>query len=242
MVVDYRYDAAGTFTDERKAALEDAVTLWESAIADEFDDVPAGTELFSRDPSLITESAMYLTLDYDIDDIVLLAGFGPIDGPSGFLARAGAAFGGDISDPVLYYLLEDRYFGDPHQPWLGSLGFDESEEWFFDSTPETDDDIPIYGDDFLTVALHEIGHVLGIGASPLWEELIVDGAFTGPRAVALYGGPVPVYEDNSHLDLGVTSDGAECLMGPSTTAGTRKLPTALDLAVLEDLGYHLRTE
>jgi len=42
-----------------------------------------------------------------------------------------------------------------------------------------------------------------------------------------------------HIDKTVMSDGRRNLMDPSIGPGTRRRPTTLDLAILQDLGYHL---
>ncbi|XP_064098795.1 matrix metalloproteinase-17-like isoform X1 [Macrobrachium nipponense] len=65
----------------------------------------------------------------------------PFDGPSGILAHA-------------YYPYEFGHYG-------GDVHFDESEEWTIDPKDEYS------GLDFFTVAVHEIGHSLGLAHSPV---------------------------------------------------------------------------
>lgn len=82
----------------------------------------------------------------DADIIIFFANYAhsdgyPFDGPSGILAHA-------------YYPYEfDHYGGDVH--------FDESEDWTIDPKDEYS------GLDFFTVAVHEIGHSLGLSHSPV---------------------------------------------------------------------------
>jgi len=53
------------------------------------------------------------------------------------------------------------------------------------------------------VALHEIAHTLGVGQHPNWRKLLVDGKWTGPRAIAQlkeFDGPDAVLKgDRQHF-------------------------------------------
>jgi hypothetical protein len=237
---DYRFDTQNTFTAERRATLEAAARIWASHIQDEFFDVPAGPLLRARNPEHINDAATVFSIDRNIDDLLLFTALAEIDGPSGYMANAGTASTNQVVDDDLWQALVARFDGNPHQPWVGTIAFDSAEDWFFDQTPESDSDIPLTNHDFLTTALHEIGHTLGLGSSSeAFKALVVNGQFTGAHAVALYGGPVPMYSDGVHIALDVRSGGVECLMNPSTTAGIRRLPTPIDLAMLEDIGYHI---
>src|SRR6185312_5957657 len=79
-------------------------------------------------------------------------------------------------------------------PWGGSITFDNSSSahWSFVGTAG----LPAAGtNDFLSVALHELGHALGIGVSPAWSTYVDASThtFTGPHAVASYGSAVPLF-------------------------------------------------
>lgn len=98
--------------------------------------------------------------------------------------------------------------------------------------------------DFYSVALHEMIHALGLGASDSWDELVSGTTWLGENAVALTGsGTNLVSLSGDHIAPSVKStslfNGAlqEVAMDPSQTVGTRKYMTQLDLAFLEDLGY-----
>jgi hypothetical protein len=52
----------------------------------------------------------------------------------------------------------------------------------------------------------------------------------------LFGGPVPMSEDG-HLMKDLTFEGEYPIMESGTALGQRKVITALDLAMLEDIGY-----
>lgn len=119
-------------------------------------------------------------------------------------------------------------------PWGGSVTFDTSTNWHFGLTTtglENDET------DFLSVAEHEIAHLLGIGGSDSWDDQISAGTFTGTESVAEFGSAVPLNAGNSHWASGTMSDGRPANMTPSLLNGTRGLFTALDFAALSDVGW-----
>jgi Ca2+-binding RTX toxin-like protein len=85
-----------------------------------------------------------------------------------------------------------------------------------------------------------MGHVLGIGSSPAFDERVnEDLFFEGETASALNNGePIPILpRDESHIEEGFTlSDEIAPLLGPGVGDG---LPTVLDLAILKDIGYEI---
>ena len=96
--------------------------------------------------------------------------------------------------------------------------------------------------DFFSVALHEIGHMLGIGTSDSWNNLIAGSDFTGAASTSIFGGNVPL-SDPGHWADGtsglVNGVAKETAMDPSILQGTRKVFTDLDLAALSDVGWEL---
>ncbi|MDJ0532486.1 MAG: hypothetical protein QNJ70_08310 [Xenococcaceae cyanobacterium MO_207.B15] len=134
--------------------------------------------------------------------------------------------------------------------WGGSITFDNdgvidtgtetiSYNWHYDtSTEPASDEV-----DFLSVAIHELGHVLGFGGSS-WQTNVSNGEFTGTNAVNSYGSNVPLSDPAHWLD-GITStaiDGTlnqEVSLDPSITIGTRKILTELDYSGLADIGWEV---
>jgi hypothetical protein len=92
----------------------------------------------------------------------------------------------------------------------------------------------------MSTAIHEIGHMLGIGSAAAWDELVDGTNFIGERTMEVFGGPVPLATDLSHFADETMIDGETPSMELGTEPGQRKYPTRLDLAVLEDLGYTIR--
>ena len=126
-------------------------------------------------------------------------------------------------------------------PWGGQITFNSDSSWYFDSNPSTTE--AFSGNDFYSVALHEIGHVLGIGTADSWNDKVSGGNFTGVYSVAAFGGNVPLASDHAHWAESTKSTvmGAvqEALMDPTLTTGARKLPTQLDFAALKDVGWQV---
>ena len=128
-------------------------------------------------------------------------------------------------------------------PWGGFISFNSSATWNFSTSS-----LPPGGqNDFLSVAIHELGHVLGIGTGSSWDNNVTwdtgTADFTGSHSASLYGGNVPLNASASHWAEGVMSrvDGAsqEAAMDPSLTVGRRKLFTDLDYAALVDIGWQV---
>jgi hypothetical protein len=145
-------------------------------------------------------------------------------------------------------------------PWGGSITCDTGETWNFST------DFPQAGGfPFISVALHEMGHLLGIGTCASWNAKISGGFFTGPYAVQSFGSNVPLAGTGHWQSDGVCQgpDGHDptnslnvlseafgsfnaahgyaqiALMDPSLcNAGAFfKVFTDLDIAALRDIGW-----
>ena len=120
-------------------------------------------------------------------------------------------------------------------PWGGAVTFDITTNWFFGATTAG---MTGSQSDFLSVAQHELAHLLGFGTASSFSRLVSGGAFTGAASQAQYdlGGAVPL-ADAGHWANGLLDGGQEAALDPSLTNGTRKLMTELDFAGLDDLGW-----
>ncbi len=99
-----------------------------------------------------------------------------------------------------------------------------------------------------STALHEIGHVLGIGTQPWSKNGFVrdssnDPHFNGPRAIAAFndaggrnytGKKVPLEENGGHWRESVLSGE---LMEPSSGSGWEGVVSAITIQALADVGY-----
>lgn len=121
--------------------------------------------------------------------------------------------------------------------------------------------VPLNKVDGYSVLLHEFGHALGFAGwrdqdtgslttpylSPFDRYMIQSGGhwyFNGPKAMAVYGGLVPLTDSNLlHLGNAVAGRGDDLLgdlmNGVGYYRGTRYQISALDLAILQDTGLPL---
>jgi cytochrome oxidase Cu insertion factor (SCO1/SenC/PrrC family) len=107
--------------------------------------------------------------------------------------------------------------------------------------------VPFNGLDALSAFLHEIGHGLGMvyfsddpnhtGVS-IYDTLVQNGFFVGANARAVYGGNVPL-EPGSLAHVSETTLGTD-LMSPAINRSVNAHISALDLAILRDIGVTLR--
>ncbi len=122
--------------------------------------------------------------------------------------------------------------------WGGTITFDTDTDWHFGLTI---DGLDSDETDFLSVAQHEIGHLLGIGTSSSWQNQVAGSNFTGAASVASFGGNVPLFGDLSHWDDDTMSNGQVAAMNPILLNGTRALFTSLDDAALSDVGWEVES-
>lgn len=241
IVFDYRFDTAAFFTAPRRLALEAAAQHWEDLLVDDFPSIPLGTDIRTRNPQTPTAAAMSFPSDVAIDDVLIFVGCAANDGPGGTLATSNhSAAINTVTDATLREQLRSRYEGMDFQPWTGWISFDCGEDWFFDPTPATATDLPAGRPDFLSTASHELGHVLGFGTAMAYFARVSSATFIGTRAVATYGGPIPLIANGTHFASGLSSGGREPLLDPSRPGGVRSTATPIDIAVLADLGYEPR--
>lgn len=136
-------------------------------------------------------------------------------------------------------------------PWGGSIAFDTETDWNF-SLSENLENL-----DFIQVALHEMGHVLGIGTANSWKNLKSStGTFLGPASVYSYGSAPPLDSYGAHFDdpsfATLTSPafgsfgrshGSDCPVVMRPTASDDNVHfdvvTDLDLAALVDIGWEI---
>jgi hypothetical protein len=120
-------------------------------------------------------------------------------------------------------------------PWGGTIAFSSTANWHFGATTQG---LDATESDFASVAAHEILHVLGFGLSASWIAKVQGGSFVGSNASSINGGSVPL-AGSAHWQQGIKSNGLSVAMSPESIAGVRKLPTRLDLAGMQDIGWQL---
>lgn len=234
---DYRFDTIGWFTPEKKAALEAAADFWENAIQDDFIDTFPGLRVpFIFNPETNARIDDF-AINRTVDDLVVFVGARDLGFPLGVATPVGDLLGEG------YFSFQFDYLGSDFQPWLGTVTFNRSTNFFVDTTPETRNDIPASQYDFINTTIHELGHVLGIGSALAYLNQInlAGTAFIGENARRLTSNlGIPVTTDFGHVQTNFTTSASGTpTMTPFSWLGNRLLPTIFDLAIFDDIGYQV---
>lgn len=241
IVFDYTYDTNGFFNVAgRKAALEMAGRLFEQAVTDTLTAIsPSGksgswTAQFDHPQTGNTVSLSNPTIP--TNEVRIYVGARDLPGSTRGQASSGWSASGTSS-----WLSTVQFRGNTGTndvgPWGGSITFDSNTNWHvgIDTQNMTSSQSDLYG-----VAIHEIGHLLGISTGiDAWSNQISGGTFNGTNAKAANGGlGLPV--SGGHLQDNLMVDGQEVAMSPTGTFGKRDGFTRFDWAVLDDIGWTLR--
>lgn len=238
---DYTYDTSGYFTahPQAKTMLDTAALTFDrfydklSAIA------PSGSDTWRAkfyDPTTGATRSIR-NLQVPADTLILYIGAQDLAGgaiaessPGWYTASGSSSFNNTVANR--------GRSANVFSPWGGWISFDNTFNYDYTLDMPTSSQV-----DFYSVAMHEMCHVLGFGSSTNFTGQVVSGQFTGPKAEALYGGPVPVTSDSGHwADLNIASSvygvgSQEVAMDTAIGYGQRKIPTDLDLAALADIGW-----
>jgi hypothetical protein len=142
--------------------------------------------------------------------------------------------------------------------WGGMITIDTTFNWHTDvNLLPTGSSFDLY-----SILLHEIGHVLGVGTSDIWDNQVAGNTFVGPNATQEFGAAtVPLdgflgtnsgnHWKNSDVGLSPVASGfagvtgglggvlQETAFDPTPNTGQRKFLTELDLAGLRDVGWQV---
>jgi len=251
---DYSFDTSGFFTSNptAKTDLEAAAQFFDTHLTDTLTAIsPDSSNTWTADffnPST-GASASVDNLSISQNEIVVYVGAEDLGsgvlgegGPGGFSTTGSQSFFDTVKARGQSGALSSTPtdFG----PWGGSVSFGTNVNWYFDTNPSTTEAFGTQSD-FYSVALHELGHVLGIGTAGSWSTDVSGTNFIGPASEAAFGGPVPLDSGASHWADGTmstiygTTTSQEAAMSPALTDGTRKVFTTLDMAGLQDVGWTL---
>jgi len=247
--LDYSLDTQGFFSNPNRRAVMDFVADYMSdLLLDDFAAItPSGPNTWTAmitSPGEGTPTNLF-DLTIPADTIRVYVGgrdLGPttlgVGGAGGYSASGSQVFLDSIEGRGQPGAIGPDASKTDYGLWGGAITFNTTKNWYAGIT----DDGLISQNDLLSVAFHEMVHVLGftIGV-PSFANLLAGTEFMGPRVMAESdSGSVFVGAgDMSHWASGTTDNGQETAMDPTLTVGTRKLLTRLDLAALDDIGWEL---
>jgi Ca2+-binding RTX toxin-like protein len=243
-VFDYRYDTSGFFTPDRKAVLEAAGQQISSQISDSLQAITPGGgnswDAVFTNPGTGNQTQIH-NMSVPADTIIVfVAGrdfSGPElgeGGPGGFSAGGTSSWLNTVKARGQTGALSatETDFG----PWGGAVAFDSGANWYFGTSATG---LGGSQNDFFSVALHELGHLMGIGTADSWFTDVSGSQFIGPNAKTEFGSNVPLQSGGGHWAEGVHDRGQEVALDPTLTVGTRKNFTPLDFAGLADIGWRV---
>lgn len=243
---DYTYDSNSFFADQaRRDVLEAAASIFESRFTDTLTAIDSSgsnnfTTVFFNPSDPFGLDITLSSQDIAANAIIVYAGGANmgggtlgIGGPGGFGCSGSFSF---CSDANL-----DRGQGATSganpvdvAPWGGAISFDTTTAWNFSISSG-----PAFSQyDFYSVAVHELGHLLGFATSDSFYALVSGGNFNGPTT-----GTVALFGDESHWAPGtmstVNGNPQEAAMDPDIANGQRKHFTDLDFAAMDDIGWQV---
>jgi hypothetical protein len=251
IVIDYSLDTQGFFGavgSPQRTALETAASVLSSRMTDTLSAIqPSGQNswdaMITHPGTGAQHSLGNITINQNV--IRVYAGGRALGGPLGIGGPGG--WGASGFQPW-FDTIEGR--GEPgaigpqasrtdFAPWGGSITFNTGTNWNFNVATG-----PGGGQsDFLSVAMHELGHVLGYGTSDSWNNQIDfgTGRFEGTASTTAFGSPnlFVAPPDGAHWADGTLYQGGPVAMDPTLTVGTRVLFTELDFAGLDDIGWEV---
>ena len=265
---DYQYDTAGFFDPpERREALEMAGKLFDRYVDDLAEVTPDENntwQSFIVDPG--GNAGLQIVQDIPVaeDTVIVYVASNNIGGD---LAHTFAAPGIATGTPEFedaYHFRSQEGAGDSPATdfgvWGGSISFNSNAEavpWYFGLE---ENGIAAHEFDFITVAVHELTHLMGFGTAKSYSDYITSKlipangndparlakVFEGPEAIAV-GSPsnrmleLDSHTDGQHLKDGTKSRHAgrlqDALLAPGIFIGERQFLTELDRAILRDIGW-----
>jgi hypothetical protein len=228
----------------RRTTLEGAGQFFETHLTDSLSAITSsGSNHFNIDFSNPSTGAAATVNDFSVaaDTMVIHVGGSNLPGstlgeggPGGWSASGSSSFLTDAARRGQVGSTQGPGATD-FAPWGGNISFDNATNWYFDNDTNTDESFS--GFDFFSVALHEIGHVLGIGTSDSWKNHLTGTTFSDANFSATVTSDLAHWASNTMSFVDGKSQ--EAAMTPSIGPGTRKRFTDLDLAALSAIGWQV---
>ena len=244
---DTSFDTSGYFSDPVKmAALREVAASLTAQIGDNLTPIVAsGSNTWSANfINPFTRSIVSVpNMVVNQNEIVIFVGAGQLQGNALGLA-GGGAYSASGSQAWLDQIRTRGQTGvdnrTDYSTWGGMIGFSTNADWYFgNGTP------PPTKYDFKSVAIHEMMHIFGFGlGNQSFLRHTTTGYFTGPNTTAVAGAVrMDGHDghgdghDHDHFAPTGTPGGVFSVMNPAILQGQSKGMTALEFAVLRDIGW-----
>ena len=241
IVFDYTLDTTGFFAGEnayRRQVLEAAATSLTSRLKGSLPAIiPSGTNYWLLSFPRPDNGAIisFRNLVFPTNQIRIFVGARPL--PGTFIASFDYRFewSGDASWNRSFY--ERVACVNNFDSVGGAIAFDTFEDWYFDPDPMTIEDMGPRTD-FFSEAVSMIAAILGFNKGAAAFAARTEGRrFVGTAATRLFGDEVPLAFSQNNFPDSLTWEGQQVAMAFNLNLNTRRYFTALDFAVLEDIGY-----
>ena len=243
---DYTYDTNHFFADtSRQTLLNAAASVFETRFTDNLTEIASSdTNHFNIDFANPSSAQTTSLPNYSVarDKVVVFVGAYNLGnnvlgqgGPGGFnVSGTTQAFVDNAASRGQLGALGAPASQTDFGPWGGTLSFNNTSIYYFgtDAPPPA-----TTGFDFYSVAVHELGHLLGFGTADSYYHYVANGVFTGPEVNTLT--PNPSVTNDGHWAAGTKYLGQEAAMTPGIAAGQRKRFTELDFAAMKDIGWQV---
>jgi hypothetical protein len=251
VLFDFRFDTAGFFTNhpDRIATIRAAAADVGARFSDTLAAIPFPTTpgdfwkaQFKR-PSGVGQDEEITNLLVPANTIVVFVGARELLGEPELASSALEVIGSANWNTLVRGRGQANSFGPgtatDYSPWGGSITYDLINNWHFGiDPPGNSNEIDLY-----MATQKALFHILGFGVGDAWNRIASGDTFFGPNAAAINNNqPVPLTDGPSgELNYvwaeDTLSQGQRTLMDRDLEDGERILPTALDLAAMQDIGW-----
>lgn len=256
--IDYTYDTSNFFnTQAKKSAIEMVAKFYGDLIKDKLlriDVAQFPGNSWTAEPFHPVTGATLSIANLVVPEDTIIVYVGARNLPGSTLGVGGPGGWGGSGFQSWFDRIEGRgsagalaAIPTDHCPWGGSIAFDADSTWNFSLTQNQT------GFEFISVALHEMGHVLGIGTADSWNNKISGAVFSGAASTRSNGTAPPVQSGGGHFGgTSLVSDlfgsfgrphgiSRPVLMLASSTDNGSNFDVAsdLDLAGLIDCGWEI---